>query len=40
MIDFIGLTPTMIGVALLPLIGILAFLLPTDRKLYEWQQEK
>jgi FSR family fosmidomycin resistance protein-like MFS transporter len=40
MIDFIGLTPTMIGVALLPLIGILAFLLPTDKKLYEWQQEK
>jgi MFS transporter, FSR family, fosmidomycin resistance protein len=39
MIDFVGLTPTMIAVALLPLIGILAFFLPTDKTLYEWQQE-
>ncbi|PMC36717.1 MFS transporter [Bacillus sp. UMB0899] len=38
LIDWIGLTTTMIGVALLPLLGILAFLLPTDHKLTEWQQ--
>lgn len=38
LIDWIGLTTTMIGVALLPLLGALAFLLPTDRKLTEWQQ--
>ncbi len=38
LIDWIGLTTTMIGVALLPLLGILAFLLPTDRKVTEWQQ--
>ncbi|HZH58694.1 MAG TPA: MFS transporter [Metabacillus sp.] len=37
LIDWIGLTTTMIGVALLPLLGALAFLLPTDRKLTEWQ---
>jgi FSR family fosmidomycin resistance protein-like MFS transporter len=39
MIDFVGLTPTMIGVALLPLIGILAFLLPSDKTLNQWYQE-
>ena len=39
LIDLTGLTTTMIGVALLPLLGGLAFLLPTDRKLTEWQQE-
>lgn len=38
LIDWVGLTTTMIGVALLPLLGALAFLLPTDRKLTEWQQ--
>ncbi len=38
LIDWIGLTTTMIGVAILPLIGLLAFLLPTDQKLTEWQQ--
>jgi MFS transporter, FSR family, fosmidomycin resistance protein len=37
-IDSLGLTTTMIGVALLPVLGILAFLLPSDRKLQEWQQ--
>jgi FSR family fosmidomycin resistance protein-like MFS transporter len=39
MIDFVGLTPTMITVALLPIVGILAFLLPTDNMLVEWQKE-
>jgi FSR family fosmidomycin resistance protein-like MFS transporter len=39
MIDFVGLTPTMITVALLPIVGILAFLLPTDHMLVEWQKE-
>jgi MFS transporter, FSR family, fosmidomycin resistance protein len=39
MIDFVGLTPTMIAVALLPLMGILALLLPTDKTLVEWQKE-
>ncbi|MFD2216668.1 MFS transporter [Metabacillus endolithicus] len=38
-IDTLGLTTTMIGVALLPVLGILAFLLPSDRKLQEWQQQ-
>ncbi|MCM3165084.1 MFS transporter [Metabacillus litoralis] len=38
-IDTLGLTTTMIGVALLPVLGILAFLLPSDRKLLEWQQQ-
>ncbi len=38
LIDLVGLTTTMIGVALLPILGALAFLLPTDRKLQEWQQ--
>lgn len=40
LIDFIGLTPTMISISFLPLIGILAFLLPTDRTLLEWQKGK
>lgn len=39
MIDFVGLTPTMITVALLPIVGILAFLLPTDHMLVKWQKE-
>ncbi|PAD68864.1 MFS transporter [Bacillus sp. 7586-K] len=40
LIDFIGLTPTMISISFLPLIGIIAFLLPTDRMLLEWQRGK
>ncbi|MGM7724040.1 MFS transporter [Metabacillus sp. Hm71] len=40
MIDHVGLTPTMISVATLPLLGILAFLLPTDQMLREWQKGK
>jgi FSR family fosmidomycin resistance protein-like MFS transporter len=39
MIDFVGLTPTMIAVALLPVMGILALLLPTDKTLVQWQKE-
>ncbi|OZM56987.1 MFS transporter [Lottiidibacillus patelloidae] len=37
-IDSLGLTFTMIAVAFLPLIGILTWLLPTDKKLIEWQK--
>ncbi|MFA1820396.1 MFS transporter [Virgibacillus oceani] len=36
LIDFIGLMPTMIATAFLPLLGLLAFLLPTDEKVREW----
>lgn len=36
LIDMVGLTPTMIGVSFLPLLGILTFLLPTDEKINEW----
>jgi FSR family fosmidomycin resistance protein-like MFS transporter len=36
-IDAFGLTITMISIALLPLLGILAFMLPGDQKLSEWQ---
>jgi MFS transporter, FSR family, fosmidomycin resistance protein len=39
MIDAVGLAPTMIAVSFLPLLGLLALLLPTDKKLREWQQE-
>ena len=39
MIDAVGLTPTMISVAFLPLIGIIAFLLPPDKQLIKWQQD-
>lgn len=35
-IDMIGLTPTMIGISFLPLLGILTLLLPTDEKIREW----
>lgn len=35
-IDAIGLTPTIIMMGFLPLLGLLAFLLPTDHKLNEW----
>jgi FSR family fosmidomycin resistance protein-like MFS transporter len=36
LIDFIGIMPTMIATAFLPLLGLLAFLLPTDEKVREW----
>ncbi|MFE4587123.1 MFS transporter, partial [Bacillus subtilis] len=36
LIDAAGLTPTMIAIAFLPVLGILAFLLPSDQKLREW----
>lgn len=36
LIDFAGLTTTMIAVSLLPLLGFLTFLLPTDQKIREW----
>ncbi|MDQ0230378.1 MFS transporter [Metabacillus malikii] len=38
LIDNIGLTPTMVSVSFLPLIGILAFLLPKDQTLVDWQK--
>jgi len=37
-IDAFGLTPTMIGVAFLPILGILAFLLPSDQTISKWNQ--
>src|SRR5690625_4525126 len=36
LIDYIGLFPTIISASFLPLIGILALKLPTDQKVYEW----
>lgn len=36
LIDAAGLTPTMIAIAFLPVLGILAFLLPSDQKVREW----
>lgn len=36
LIDSIGLTPTMIIVSVLPLLGILAYLLPSDTKIASW----
>ncbi|GAB3049834.1 MFS transporter [Virgibacillus ainsalahensis] len=36
LIDLFGLTPTMISASLLPLLGFLTFLLPTDQKVREW----
>lgn len=36
MIDIAGLKPTMVVVSLLPLLGLLAFLLPTDDKIKSW----
>lgn len=36
LIDWIGLTPTMIIVSLLPLIGMFSFLLPSDRRIAKW----
>jgi len=35
-IDLFGLTETMIGISLLPLLGFLTYLLPTDQKITEW----
>ncbi|MER3126555.1 MFS transporter [Bacillus pumilus] len=37
-IDTFGLTPTMIGVAFLPILGILAFLLPSDQTISKWNE--
>ncbi|BBP87732.1 hypothetical protein BsIDN1_13500 [Bacillus safensis] len=37
-IDAFGLTPTMIGVAFLPILGILAFLLPSDQTISKWNE--
>jgi len=37
-IDLFGLTETMIMASLLPLLGLLTFLLPTDKKVQEWYQ--
>src|SRR5690625_2460433 len=36
LIDWIGLTPTMIIVSILPLIGVLSFLLPSDESIAKW----
>lgn len=36
LIDFIGLTPTMIAISMLPLLGLVTFLLPSDKKISEW----
>ncbi|MBM7600838.1 FSR family fosmidomycin resistance protein-like MFS transporter [Virgibacillus halotolerans] len=36
LIDLVGLTPTMIAISLLPLLGVLTYLLPTDEKVQEW----
>ncbi|MCG8398265.1 MFS transporter [Bacillus atrophaeus] len=36
LIDSAGLAPTMIAIAFLPILGILAVLLPSDQKLREW----
>ncbi|MGG4489246.1 MFS transporter [Metabacillus idriensis] len=37
-IDAFGLTAVMTGIALLPILGTLAYLLPADQTLKEWQQ--
>ncbi|MCH1627803.1 MFS transporter [Fredinandcohnia quinoae] len=34
--DIVGLTPTIIAIGFLPLLGFLTFLLPSDQKLEEW----
>ncbi|HLQ73505.1 MAG TPA: MFS transporter [Bacillota bacterium] len=39
LIDVMGLLETMIAVSLLPLLGFLSFLLPTDEKVDEWHNE-
>ena len=38
-IDWFGLTETMIFASLLPLLGLLTFLLPTDERVREWYHE-
>lgn len=38
-IDWFGLTETMIMASLLPMLGLLTFLLPSDQKVKEWYQE-
>lgn len=38
-IDWFGLAETMIMASLLPLLGLLTFLLPSDQKVKEWYQE-
>ncbi|MFD1739471.1 MFS transporter [Bacillus salitolerans] len=38
LIDAVGLTPTMISVSFLPLLGLLTFLLPSDEQLREWNE--
>ena len=38
LIDFAGIFPTMLFVAFLPLLGILAFFLPSDKQVSEWYQ--
>jgi FSR family fosmidomycin resistance protein-like MFS transporter len=40
LIDLIGLMPTMLITAFLPLFGLLAFLLPADEKIREWYQQE
>ncbi|HLR41132.1 MAG TPA: MFS transporter [Virgibacillus sp.] len=40
MIDWVGLTPTMVAISLLPLLGLLSFMLPTDEKINEWYSNK
>src|SRR5690625_842972 len=36
MIDWVGLTPTMVAISLLPLLGLLSYMLPSDEKISEW----
>ncbi|MCM3595836.1 MFS transporter [Metabacillus idriensis] len=38
LIDAFGITAVMTGIALLPILGTLAYLLPADQTLKEWQQ--
>ncbi|QNG58454.1 MFS transporter [Bacillus sp. PAMC26568] len=38
LIDSFGLTSVMIGISVLPVLGMLAFLLPSDQTLREWHQ--
>ncbi|RYG71484.1 MFS transporter [Lentibacillus lipolyticus] len=40
LIDFIGLTPTMVVISLLPLLGTVTFLLPSDKKVREWYVDR
>jgi FSR family fosmidomycin resistance protein-like MFS transporter len=36
--DWIGLQSMIRWLGLLPLLGLIAFLLPTDKKVWEWNQ--